>query len=150
MLGSLPSELSKTLTHLPNSLRLHLLRHGTHSYPEAPRRLGKVVARSRRDLWFVFSFLSINLTQLISPGLLLLSVAAIVPTFFCSPFAGWLADRFGTEATVAPLLLLSVPWYLLLILKSSLAGFIAFLAISSGFLAMVVAPISSVFSFSPL
>ena len=44
--------------------------------------------------------------------------------------------------TVAPLLLFSIPWYLLLILKQSLAGFIAYLAISSGVLAMVVAPIS--------
>ncbi|GAA5863358.1 hypothetical protein JCM3774_005264 [Rhodotorula dairenensis] len=51
----------------------------------------------------------------------------VVPTFFASPLAGWLVDRWGTKWIMAFGTLLCIPMYPLLIIKGPLALFIFFL-----------------------
>jgi hypothetical protein len=60
------------------------------------------------------------------------------PSSAASPLAGHLADRFGAEALVPAALLLSLVWFPLLGLKSSLAGFIIIFMLSQTLLACVM------------
>lgn len=56
------------------------------------------------------------------------AVAACAPTFITGPLVGALADKFGSEWIITPFLLVSLPWFPLLILKNSLPGFIVYFA----------------------
>jgi len=49
-----------------------------------------------------------------------------IPIFATGPLTGLLADKFGTEYIATPILTALVAWPILLILKSSLAGFIVY------------------------
>ena len=73
--------------------------------------------------------------------LTLISVAAAAPTFVTGPLVGSLADKFGAEWIIAPGLLFSAPWLALMILKSSLAGFIVYFALSQTLLGCSMAPV---------
>lgn len=58
-------------------------------------------------------------------------LVASVPTFFTGPLVGHLADKFGAEWMAAPCLLLSLPFFPLLILKASFAGFVIVFMLAS-------------------
>ena len=60
-----------------------------------------------------------------------LIVVASAPTFVTGPIVGALADKYGAEWIEAPGLFLALPWIPLLILKSTLPGFILFYAFLS-------------------
>lgn len=59
----------------------------------------------------------------------LIYLAAAAPAFFCGPIAGYLADVLGSEVVLVPVLLAALPWMPLMILRSSLAGFMVFFAL---------------------
>ncbi|GAA5976189.1 hypothetical protein JCM11641_001076 [Rhodosporidiobolus odoratus] len=56
-------------------------------------------------------------------------LGVVVPTFFASPLAGWVTDKYGTKWIMALGVLLSVPAYPLLIIKGPLALFVFFLVL---------------------
>lgn len=77
-------------------------------------------------------------------------IAAVVPTLFCTlssasalsltlkrwylsatPLSGYLSDKRGTEWTTALCLLLSIPWFVVMILESHLALFIVAFGLAS-------------------
>lgn len=60
-------------------------------------------------------------------------LVASVPTFFTGPLVGHLADKYGAEWLAAPCLLLSLPFFPLLILKNSFAGFVIVFMLASEF-----------------
>lgn len=60
----------------------------------------------------------------------LIYLAASAPCFFVGPIAGHLADKYGPEMVVVPTILFCLPWIPLLILKTSLPGFIVYFAFS--------------------
>lgn len=66
---------------------------------------------------------------LTSFGAGLVFLGFVVPTFFASPLAGWLVDRWGTKWIMAFGTFLCIPMYPLLIIKGPLALFIFFLAV---------------------
>lgn len=59
----------------------------------------------------------------------LIYLAAAAPAFFCGPISGYLADKIGSEIVLIPCLVLVLPWMPLMILKSSLPGFMVFFAV---------------------
>ncbi|EKD00126.1 hypothetical protein A1Q2_05562 [Trichosporon asahii var. asahii CBS 8904] len=59
----------------------------------------------------------------------LIYLAAAAPAFFCGPISGYLADRIGPEVVLIPCLILVLPWMPLMILKTSLPGFMVFFAV---------------------
>ena len=77
----------------------------------------------------------------------LIYLAAVIPTLFCaclivliraninrsiaSPIAGWWADRKGTEWITVICFAASIPWWVLITIRSSLAFFIVMFAIES-------------------
>ncbi|GAA5856359.1 hypothetical protein JCM9279_005738 [Rhodotorula babjevae] len=73
-------------------------------------------------------------------GLVFLGV--VVPTFFFSPLAGWISDKHGTKWLVFGGLLLSLPAYLLLIIRGPLPLFIFFLAILGVSISFFITPIT--------
>ncbi|EMD41423.1 hypothetical protein CERSUDRAFT_128182, partial [Gelatoporia subvermispora B] len=73
----------------------------------------------------------------------LIYVAAVVPTLFSSALAGWWTDRNGTAVISVICLLLSLPWWGLLILQTSLALFIVAFALQSFFISGTVAPFTA-------
>ncbi|RXK41833.1 hypothetical protein M231_00832 [Tremella mesenterica] len=72
----------------------------------------------------------------------LIYLAAAAPTFAAGPIIGHLADKYGSEWFVAPSMLLTLPWFPLLILNNSLAGFIIFFALGNLFLNCALGPVS--------
>ncbi|KAL1406570.1 hypothetical protein Q8F55_008276 [Vanrija albida] len=60
-------------------------------------------------------------------------LAAAAPALFVGALAGWMADMWGSEWVLIPSLFLILPWAPLLILKSSLAGFMAYFAMMNLF-----------------
>ncbi|TDL24263.1 MFS general substrate transporter [Rickenella mellea] len=70
-------------------------------------------------------------------------VASGVPPIFSSPLTGWYIDRHGT-AWMTPLsLLLSLPWWLVLIVRWHVALFIASFAVANFFMAGVVSALTA-------
>ncbi|GAA5986337.1 hypothetical protein JCM10908_003709 [Rhodotorula pacifica] len=67
--------------------------------------------------------------HLTSFGAGLVFLGFVVPTFFASPLAGWLVDRWGTKWIMVFGTALCIPMYPLLIIKGPLALFIFFLAV---------------------
>jgi MFS family permease len=61
----------------------------------------------------------------------LIYLAAAAPAFFVGPVSGWLADKYGPEKVLVPTIIFCLPWIPLLILKTSLAGFIVFFAFTN-------------------
>ncbi|KAJ3510859.1 hypothetical protein NMY22_g15841 [Coprinellus aureogranulatus] len=70
-------------------------------------------------------------------------IAAVVPTLFSGPLAGWLSDKWGTEWTTPLFLILAVPWLVVMSLESSLGLFIAAFGISSFFASGVIPPVTT-------
>ncbi|KZV77539.1 MFS general substrate transporter [Peniophora sp. CONT] len=85
-----------------------------------------------QDVW------SLNSSQV---GLVF--IAAVVPTLFSSPLAGWWGDRKGTEWVTLFCLVAALPWWGLTIIEASLAFFIACYALESLFTSAIVAPMMS-------
>ncbi|KAI0063212.1 MFS general substrate transporter [Artomyces pyxidatus] len=73
----------------------------------------------------------------------LVYIASVVPTLLSSPFAGWWADHKGPEWITVGCLVLSVPWFGIVIIQKQLALFITAFALEYFFLAGVVAPLTS-------
>ncbi|TYJ55603.1 hypothetical protein B9479_003753 [Cryptococcus floricola] len=64
------------------------------------------------------------------PGFVgLIYLAAAAPTFVSGPIIGALSDRFGAEFIILPCTILVLPWLPLMLLSSSLPGFIIFFAL---------------------
>ncbi|OCH84423.1 MFS general substrate transporter [Obba rivulosa] len=73
----------------------------------------------------------------------LVYVAAVIPTVFSSALAGWWTDRKGTAVISVVCLILSLPWWGLLILQRSLALFVVAFALQSFFISGTVAPFTA-------
>ncbi|KAI0935830.1 hypothetical protein AcW1_000241 [Taiwanofungus camphoratus] len=73
----------------------------------------------------------------------LVYIASVVPTLFSSPLAGWWVDRKGAASISVLCLLLSLPWFLLLIIQKSLAFFIVVFALTNFFTAGIVSPLTA-------
>ncbi|KAM0748071.1 MFS general substrate transporter [Meredithblackwellia eburnea MCA 4105] len=75
-----------------------------------------------------------------SLGAGLVFIAAVVPSFFASPFAGWASDKYGAKWIAVIGLLMSIPAYSLLIIKGPLPLFIFFLVILGFSLSFFLTP----------
>ncbi|KAI0033742.1 major facilitator superfamily domain-containing protein [Vararia minispora EC-137] len=73
----------------------------------------------------------------------LVFIAAVVPTFFSSPFAGWCADKWGAEWVTVLYISLSLPWMCLLVVEASLAFFIVMYGLNGLFVAALAAPVTA-------
>ncbi|VDC00288.1 unnamed protein product [Peniophora sp. CBMAI 1063] len=73
----------------------------------------------------------------------LVFIAAVVPSIFSSPVAGWWGDRSGAEWPMLFCLFASLPWWGLAIIQTSLPFFIACFALENFFTAAIVAPLMS-------
>ncbi|KZT23837.1 MFS general substrate transporter [Neolentinus lepideus HHB14362 ss-1] len=73
----------------------------------------------------------------------LVFIASVVPTLFSSPFAGWLADARGAEWVAAPMLILAIPWWLIVIINGPVTLFIFAFAIQSLFTGGALSPITA-------
>ncbi|KZV61838.1 MFS general substrate transporter [Peniophora sp. CONT] len=73
----------------------------------------------------------------------LVFIAAVVPSLFSSPVAGWWGDRNGAEWVMVFCLVASLPWWGLAIIQTSLVFFIACFALENFFTAAIVAPLMS-------
>ncbi|WVF68540.1 hypothetical protein IAT40_003308 [Kwoniella sp. CBS 6097] len=71
----------------------------------------------------------------------LVYLAAFVPVLIASPMTGWLADKIGAEWLVNGSALLAAPFFLLMILGSSLPGFIVCFTLMGLFQGCMLAPI---------
>lgn len=58
-------------------------------------------------------------------------LVASIPTFLTGPLAGAAADKWGAQVVTAPCILLALPWFPSMQLKSSFAGFIIFFMLAS-------------------
>ncbi|PPQ67427.1 hypothetical protein CVT25_006006 [Psilocybe cyanescens] len=76
-----------------------------------------------------------------SVGLVL--IAAVVPTLFSSPLAGYFTDKHGAEWVTILSLMLALPWWGIIIIQSRLVLFIASFAIESFFTSGVIAPLTA-------
>lgn len=56
---------------------------------------------------------------------------AAVPTLFTGPVFGHLADKFGSEFVMPPMIAMTLPCIMMLLLDSSLIRFIASYALTS-------------------
>jgi len=72
----------------------------------------------------------------------LMYLAAASPAFFGGPISGWLADKYGSEWIILPSVVFCLPWLPLMTLKSSLAGFMVYFAMTM----LVVTVLNSVAS----
>lgn len=70
-------------------------------------------------------------------------LAAVIPSLFSTPLAGWLGDKVGVEWVTVGSLLLSVPFWVVLAIRGPLAQLIASLAVADFFLSAVVAPLTA-------
>ncbi|PBK69466.1 MFS general substrate transporter [Armillaria solidipes] len=73
-------------------------------------------------------------------GLVLL--ASVIPTLFASPLSGWLADLRGPSIVIIIALVLSVPWYVVMIVDGHLALFITAFACAYFFASGVLSPLT--------
>ncbi|KAK0189482.1 MFS general substrate transporter [Armillaria mellea] len=77
-------------------------------------------------------------------GLVLL--ASVIPTLFTSPLSGWLADIRGAAIVIIISLILSVPWYVVIIIDGHLALFVTAFACAYLFASGVLSPLSVEFA----
>jgi MFS transporter, DHA1 family, solute carrier family 18 (vesicular amine transporter), member 1/2 len=54
----------------------------------------------------------------------LVSIAAVVPTIFASPLAGWYSDKAGAELVTMTCTLAAIPWFIVLVIPESVVLFI--------------------------
>ncbi|KAG1716792.1 hypothetical protein ID866_390 [Astraeus odoratus] len=73
----------------------------------------------------------------------LVYLATFIPALVSSPLSGWLCDRVGADYITSLCLILTVPWWILLTLRNSLALFIISLALQSFFVGGVVPPVTA-------
>jgi len=66
-------------------------------------------------------------------------MAAVVPTLISMPLAGYIADNKGTEWVSFLSLLLGIPWWGVITMKSSLAQFLVVFAFESESFSLAIA-----------
>ncbi|BGO98782.1 hypothetical protein JCM10021v2_002443 [Rhodotorula toruloides] len=106
---------------------LHLLRHPRALTSFLLTLLNGIIAGGLQD-----TGLTIYLEEeygLSSFGAGLVFLGIVVPTFFGSPFAGWISDKYGTKWIMFAGVVLSIAVYPLLIIRGPLPLFIFFLAL---------------------
>ncbi|BGP39370.1 hypothetical protein JCM10449v2_003308 [Rhodotorula kratochvilovae] len=81
-----------------------------------------------------------------SEGAGLVFLGVVVPTFFGSPIAGWVADRYGTKWIMLAGVALAIPAYALLIIRGPLPLFIFFLAVLGVSVSFFITPTTVDFS----
>ncbi|GAA5827163.1 hypothetical protein JCM3770_000341 [Rhodotorula araucariae] len=81
-----------------------------------------------------------------SEGAGLVFLGVVVPTFFGSPIAGWIADRYGTKWIMLAGVALAIPAYALLIIRGPLPLFIFFLAVLGISVSFFITPTTVDFS----
>ncbi|KAJ8294725.1 putative MFS-type transporter C18.02 [Rhodotorula toruloides] len=132
---STPSSTSSDTTLAPSHSRipshwigfLHLLRHPRALTSFLLTLLNGIIAGGLQD-----TGLTIYLEEeygLSSFGAGLVFLGIVVPTFFGSPFAGWVTDKYGTKWIMLAGVVLSIAVYPLLIIRGPLPLFIFFLAL---------------------
>ncbi|KII94400.1 hypothetical protein PLICRDRAFT_154030 [Plicaturopsis crispa FD-325 SS-3] len=70
-------------------------------------------------------------------------LAGVLPMLLSSPITGWWADKHGTEWVTFLSLVLSLPFWPLLIIRGHLAAFIAGFALETFFMSGVVPPVTA-------
>ncbi|KAG6371621.1 MFS general substrate transporter [Boletus reticuloceps] len=73
----------------------------------------------------------------------LVYMAGLVPALISSPLSGLLADRIGSNYITTTCLFLTLPWWIVLALRKSIALFIVALALQSFFVSGVVPPVTA-------
>ncbi|BGO90957.1 hypothetical protein NBRC10512v2_003217 [Rhodotorula toruloides] len=132
---STPSSTSSDTTLAPSHSRipshwigfLHFLRHPRALTSFLLTLLNGIIAGGLQD-----TGLTIHLEEeygLSSFGAGLVFLGIVVPTFFGSPFAGWVTDKYGTKWIMLAGVVLSIAVYPLLIIRGPLPLFIFFLAL---------------------
>jgi len=76
-----------------------------------------------------------------SRGAGLIFIAAVVPSFFSSPLAGFCADKYGAKWPIIASLVLGTPFFGLLSMNGSLASVITYIAFTGMFSMATAAPI---------
>ncbi|KAF7437249.1 hypothetical protein PC9H_004086 [Pleurotus ostreatus] len=70
-------------------------------------------------------------------------IAGLAPSLLSAPIAGYLSDKMGPEWVLPFALLLSIPWWLLLIIRKELGMFIAFFVFASFSVSAVISPVTA-------
>lgn len=73
----------------------------------------------------------------------LVYLGSFIPVLVSSPISGWLCDRVGSDYVTCVCLLLALPWWIALAMRTSLAVFITSLAIQSFFVGGVIPTITA-------
>ncbi|TFK40896.1 major facilitator superfamily domain-containing protein [Crucibulum laeve] len=73
----------------------------------------------------------------------LVFIAAVVPTLFSSPLAGYYSDKLGTGWTVFLCLSLSLPWWVVVIIQGRVELFIVAFAIENFFTSGTISPLTA-------
>lgn len=73
----------------------------------------------------------------------LVFIAAVVPTLFSSPIAGYFADRRGSEWITISCIVLTIPWWIVITIDGPLALFITAYALQNLFISGVLAPLTA-------
>ncbi|GLB36542.1 putative MFS general substrate transporter [Lyophyllum shimeji] len=73
----------------------------------------------------------------------LVFLASVVPTLLSSPLAGWLTDKKGAEVVSFVCLVLSIPWWVVVIIQGPLALFIVALAVEIFFTSGLISPLTA-------
>ncbi|KAJ7630470.1 MFS general substrate transporter, partial [Roridomyces roridus] len=76
----------------------------------------------------------------------LVYLAGVIPTLFSGPLSGWLSDKRGVEWLSVICILLSIPWWGIMILQGRLALFIVAYALASFFISGLLSPIVAEFA----
>jgi hypothetical protein len=75
-----------------------------------------------------------------------MSVIAAAPTFVTGPLAGHIADLYGAEWVIGPGLLLTLPFFALLIPQAGMAFFIVMFTMQNALLSTGIGPIGVEFA----
>ncbi|KAJ8468454.1 hypothetical protein ONZ45_g17237 [Pleurotus djamor] len=70
-------------------------------------------------------------------------IAGFAPSLLASPISGYLCDKFGPEWIMLIGLILSIPWWLLLIIRRELGMFIGFFVIANFCISTVISPVTA-------
>ncbi|KAJ7630469.1 MFS general substrate transporter [Roridomyces roridus] len=76
----------------------------------------------------------------------LVYLAGMIPTLFSGPLSGWLSDTRGVEWLSVICILLSIPWWGIMIIQGHLALFIVAYALASFFLSGLPSPVMAEFA----